>query len=179
MRKYEENNGTEEIGLVTPTPGDWREDFPKWKMWPLGSHTETYKCCKRVHIENKKRNLSVCHKYFLDTRYLHEILTDSWTFVWRYTESHFYISMYQNVSEMISVWCNYNRADSGSGVGVTQPISPVPLFSEFFSIVKIYEYWISRPYSRSVSAAQLRWHLSNMNVIQGIERCLCRIENFA
>ena len=54
-----------------------------------------------------------------------------------------------------------------SGVGVTKPISSVPLFSEFFSIIKTHvSYWISRLYLTGVAAAQLRWHLSNINVIR-------------
>ena len=54
-----------------------------------------------------------------------------------------------------------------SGVGVTKPISSVPLFSEIFSIAKTrVSYWISRLYLTGVAAAQLRWHLSNINVIQ-------------
>ena len=53
------------------------------------------------------------------------------------------------------------------GVGVTKPTSPVPLFSEIFNIVKAHiVYWISRLYLAGVAAAQLRWHLPNMNVIQ-------------
>ena len=53
------------------------------------------------------------------------------------------------------------------GVGVTKPISSVPLFSEFFSIVKThFRYWISCLYLTGIAAAQLRWYLSNMNVIQ-------------
>ena len=57
----------------------------------------------------------------------------------------------------------------GSGVGVTKAISSVPLFCEFFSIFKTnVSYWISRLYLASVAAAQLRWHLSNMNVIRRI-----------
>ena len=55
------------------------------------------------------------------------------------------------------------------GVGVTKPISSVLLFSEFFTIVKTnVSYWISRLYLAGVAAAQLRWHLSNMNVIRKI-----------
>ena len=49
---------------------------------------------------------------------------------------------------------------------VTKPISSVPLFSEFFNTVKTHvSYWISRLYLTCVAAVQLRWHLSNMNVI--------------
>ena len=56
-----------------------------------------------------------------------------------------------------------------SGLGVTKPIFSVPLFSTFSVIVKTnVSYWISRLYLAGVAAAQLRWHLSNMNVIQGI-----------
>ena len=56
-----------------------------------------------------------------------------------------------------------------SGVGVTKPIFSVPLFSTFSVSVKTnVSYWISRLYLAGVAAAQLRWHLSNMNVIQGI-----------
>ena len=55
------------------------------------------------------------------------------------------------------------------GVGVTKPISSVPLFSQFFIIVKTYfSCYISRLYLTGVAAAQLRGHLSNINVIPGI-----------
>ena len=54
-----------------------------------------------------------------------------------------------------------------AGVGVTKPISSVPLFSEIFNIVKTHiMYWISCLYLAGVAAAQLRWHLPNMNMIQ-------------
>ena len=56
---------------------------------------------------------------------------------------------------------------TGTGVGVSKPISPVPLFSNFFSFGKTYvNYWISRLYLTGGTAAWLRWHLWNMNVIQ-------------
>ena len=56
-----------------------------------------------------------------------------------------------------------------SGVGVTKPISFIPLFSELLNIVKTYiSLWISRLYLTRVSAAELQWHLTNMNVIQRI-----------
>ena len=52
------------------------------------------------------------------------------------------------------------------GVEVTKMISSVLLFSEFFAIVKTYvSCWISRLYLTGVAAAQLRGHMSNMNVI--------------
>ena len=55
------------------------------------------------------------------------------------------------------------------GVGVTKPLSSVPLFSGFLSIVKPHvSYWISRLYLAGVAAALLRWHLSNMDVIRRI-----------
>ena len=53
------------------------------------------------------------------------------------------------------------------GVGVTKPNSSVPLFSHFCRIIKIpLTYWISRWYLTGVTAARLRWYLSNMNVIR-------------
>ena len=56
---------------------------------------------------------------------------------------------------------------AGPGEGVTKPISSVPLFSEFFNYAKPHvDYWISGLYLAGVAAAQLRWHLSNINVIQ-------------
>ena len=46
-------------------------------------------------------------------------------------------------------------------------ISSVPSFCEFFSIVNTQvSYWISRLSLTGVVAAQLRWHLSNINVVQ-------------
>ena len=56
-----------------------------------------------------------------------------------------------------------------SGVGVTKPNSSAQLFSEFFGIIKTHvSHLISRLYLAGVAAAQLRWHLSNMDVIQRI-----------
>ena len=54
-----------------------------------------------------------------------------------------------------------------AGVGVTKPISSVPLFSQFFIIVKThFNCEISHLYLTGVPAAQLLGHLSNMNVIR-------------
>ena len=65
-----------------------------------------------------------------------------------------------------AIWVHYTSR-LWPGVGVTKPISSVPLFSEIFSIAKTHVcYWISRLYLTGVAAAQLRWHLSNINVIQ-------------
>ena len=55
-----------------------------------------------------------------------------------------------------------------TGVGVTKPISPFPLFSQFFTFVEIhFRFWISCLYLTEVAAAQLQWQLSNTNVIKG------------
>ena len=66
-----------------------------------------------------------------------------------------------------------------SGVGVTKPIFSVPLFYEFFSIVKTHvRYRIWRLYLTGVAAAQLQWHLSNMNVIKRIQQTLLQDRKF-
>ena len=55
------------------------------------------------------------------------------------------------------------------GVGVTKPIFSVPLFSQFFRMVKtLIICMISRWYLTGVTAAELRRHLTNMNVIENI-----------
>ena len=55
------------------------------------------------------------------------------------------------------------------GEGVTKPFFSVPSFSTFSVIAKTsVSYRISRLYVTGAAAPQLRWHLSNMNVIQGI-----------
>ena len=74
---------------------------------------------------------------------------------------------YHDRFSMLPVHKRATRYPYRSGVGVTKPISSVPLFSEFFSIIKTHvTYWISRLYLTGVAAAQLRWHLSNINVIR-------------
>ena len=71
-------------------------------------------------------------------------------------------------------------SQSHPGVGVIEPISSVPLFSEFFSIIKTHvTYWISRLYLTGDAAAQLWWHLSKINVIWINKRYFCKNENFA
>ena len=52
------------------------------------------------------------------------------------------------------------------GVGVTKPISSVPLFPQILSTVKThFNYKIWRSYLTGVTAAELGRHLPNMNVI--------------
>ena len=56
-------------------------------------------------------------------------------------------------------------AFSWPGVAVTKPTSSIMLFAQFFRIIKaLIAYWISHSYLTGASAAQLQWHLSNMNV---------------
>ena len=77
-------------------------------------------------------------------------------------------------------WWHKATTWTSTGVGVTKPISAVPLFFKIFFIVKThFSCWISRLYLTGVAAAQLRGHLSNMNVIQGIWHVFCEIENIA
>ena len=60
-----------------------------------------------------------------------------------------------------------HRRSASTWGGVTKPISSIPLFFKIFSIVKTHvSYWISRLYLTGVPVAQLRWHMSNINVIQ-------------
>ena len=55
------------------------------------------------------------------------------------------------------------------GVGVTTPIFSVPLFSQFFRMMKTVVTWmISSSYLAGVTAAELRRHLANMNMIESI-----------
>ena len=55
------------------------------------------------------------------------------------------------------------------GEEATKPISSVPLFCEIFRIFKTHiSYQISRLYLTGVSAAQLRWHLSKIQIIQEV-----------
>ena len=54
-----------------------------------------------------------------------------------------------------------------SGVGVTKPIFSVPLFSHFFWMIKtVVTCMISSSYLAGVTAAVLRRHLANMNMIE-------------
>ena len=58
-------------------------------------------------------------------------------------------------------------------------ISSILLFSEFFSIVKTHiSFWISRLYLAGVAAAQLRWPLSNMDVVWGTKYILLPYRKF-
>ena len=58
---------------------------------------------------------------------------------------------------------------SGPGVGVTKPIFSVPLFSQFFRMIKTVVTWmISSSCLAGVTAAELRRHLANMNIVESI-----------
>ena len=64
------------------------------------------------------------------------------------------------------------------GVGVTKSVFSVPLFSEFCIVLKAHvSKWTSRLYLAGVAAAQLQWHLSNMNVIHRIQHILLQDRN--
>ena len=66
-----------------------------------------------------------------------------------------------------SVWLCYSRAVWSWCRPFVGPISSVPLFAEFFSIVKTHvDYCMPRLYLTGVAVTQPRWHLSNTNVIQ-------------
>ena len=52
------------------------------------------------------------------------------------------------------------------GWGYYMPIISVLLFSQSSSVKILFTYWISCLYLATVSAAELRWHLSNMKAIQ-------------
>ena len=53
--------------------------------------------------------------------------------------------------------------------GVTKPIFSVPLFSQFFRIMKtVVTLMISSSYLAGVTTAELRKHLANMNMIENI-----------
>ena len=84
-----------------------------------------------------------------------------------------YLKEHANGSHLVVFCCSYRyrwilpitfRVTSRPRVGVTKPISSVALFSEIFKTH--ISYWISRLYLTGVAAAQLRWHLSNINVIR-------------
>ena len=46
----------------------------------------------------------------------------------------------------------------------------------FFSFLYGFIYWLSRSYVQGVAAAQLRWHLSNMNMIKEFHSYFCKIK---
>ena len=66
-------------------------------------------------------------------------------------------------------WSNSMLVKGALGWGLLSQFPPFRYFPIFFRIIKTHlPYWISRLYLTGVSAAELRWHLSNMNVIQRI-----------
>ena len=115
-------------------------------------------------------NLTLLHKIQWNIYRNSYIFKCIWKCIW--------ICCLRNVGHFVLIsMCNVEQR---SGVGVTKPISSVQLFSEIFNIVKTHiMYSISCLYLASVAAAQLRWHLPNMNVIQKPNRYFCDIEIFA
>ena len=98
------------------------------------------------------------------------LMTSSWYTLQAVSMDIAYVYMYvyvlkkQNHMVVEYFSCYFTRRP---GVGVTKPISSVPLFSEIFNIFKTHiMYWISRLYLAGVTAAQLWWHLLNINVTQ-------------
>ena len=65
------------------------------------------------------------------------------------------------------------------GVGVTKSFFSVPLFSHFFRMIKtVVTCKISSLYLAGVTAAELRRHLANMNMIESIWPILLLNQNF-
>ena len=84
---------------------------------------------------------------------------------------------HQNMDEWaiwdtMSCWYKHNmvKRNTAGGGGYTKPISSVPPFHTFSELSKYCRSidWLSRSYLTGVAAAQLRRHLSNMNVIKRI-----------
>ena len=103
-----------------------------------------------------------CEYWFIIFFYLNPLLSWTWTDSWKQNKTK------QKKHQKIPQTSVAPRL-ANPGVGVTKPISSVPLFSKFFSTVKTHvSYWISHWYLAGVAAAQLRWHLSDINVIRTI-----------
>ena len=67
--------------------------------------------------------------------------------------------MGSNFTDHFNAW-----STACSGVGVTKPIFSVPLFSQFFTMIKtLATCLIPHSYLTGVTAAELRRHLTNMN----------------
>ena len=65
------------------------------------------------------------------------------------------------------IYQNHQYHCMASGVGVTKPIFSVPLFSQCLKMIKrLVTCIISRSYLTGVTAAELRRHLTNVNVIE-------------
>ena len=65
------------------------------------------------------------------------------------------------------------------GVGFTKPVFSDPLFSQFFRMIKtVVTCIISSSYLAGVTAAALRRHLANMNMIESIWPILLLNQNF-
>ena len=70
-------------------------------------------------------------------------------------------------SSLVLVMVRHIFGASWPGVGVTKPIFSVPLFSQFFTMIKtLATCMIPHSYLTGVTAAELRRHLTNMNVIE-------------
>ena len=88
----------------------------------------------------------------------------------------------RNISHHYCKWCLVmwpNNAKWNWRSGVTKPIPSFLLFSQSFSTVETHiSYWISHLYLTGVTAAQLQWHLSNINMIQRFEQVVPQDRKF-
>ena len=89
--------------------------------------------------------------------------TDKHDQIWTHTPKYI-----KNVSSSstFNMHVHVVRSPDWPGMGVTKPISSVPLYFQIFSTVKTHvNYKIWRSYLTGVNAAELRRHLPNIYVI--------------
>ena len=133
-----------------------------------------------VNFSITRCSISDFVKYLLDPLDHIHIWQVSWPLSWYSRENQWFdIYIYIHIQDIYICLMNYtspylNRNDCRTpGMGVTEPISPVPLFSHFFRIIDLLgTYWISRSYLTGVSTPELRWHLPNLNAIERIYEAL-------
>ena len=171
--------------LVTPTPGKlpyknlsaraphtcnrWKSDR-FCKCWTYRCITYSYTCYGKVRTQDKYGKSFHYHALVGECRLVcsgSAMLTER--ILTRSCSCHFIFNLF--IYSFIYLFsklaiCSGYVINNTRGVGFTEPISSVSLFSQCFSIIRTYaSYWIPRPYLTGVAAAQqLWWHLSNMNV---------------
>ena len=135
-----------------------------WKMFPFDDTIMNTVCsCKHI-LSNEVSNLgniSLTLSTLYDTERWPNVYQKIYLHVFPFTADRRRPLCDQSELLTNKAWQSIRHCP---GVGVTKHISPIPLFSQFFRIIRILvSFLISHSNLTGVTTAELWWYLSNMN----------------
>ena len=147
-------------------------------MWELSFKIFFFTCLWLCYLESST-NLGLYKRWFVNNISIFSLFLSMHPECVNILSKWIWVSFLNWVNILVKALIQMMLLMDYSGVGVTKPISSVPLFLQFFRLIKIlFTFGISRSCLADIDAAELWWHLLNMDVIWRIHLYFCQIKNF-